>query len=72
MFSVIIRNPKFCKPFYNIEMQTTENRNLPKRTEYYQPFGETASLYRSEGISDRYGLAVFVRKIWKEKLKWVC
>ena len=79
MFSVIMRNPKFCKPFlerilgikishieypkaqetiditvdaksvrldiyvedgketvYNIEMQTTENRNIPKRTRYYQ------------------------------------
>ncbi len=79
MFSVIMRNPKFCKPFlerildikishieypkpqetidisadaksvrldiyvedgketvYNIEMQTTEKRNLPKRTRYYQ------------------------------------
>lgn len=79
MFSVIMRNPKFCKPFlerilgikishieypksqetidiladaksvrldiyvedgkqtvYNIEMQTTENRNLPKRAKYYQ------------------------------------
>ena len=79
MFSVIMRNPKFCKPFlerilnikisrieypksqetidlsadaksvrldiyvedgketvYNIEMQTAENRNLPKRTRYYQ------------------------------------
>ena len=79
MFSVIMRNPKFCKPFlervldikisrieyprsqetidisadaksvrldiyvedgkgtvYNIEMQTTNNRNLPKRTRYYQ------------------------------------
>ncbi|MCI9532483.1 MAG: Rpn family recombination-promoting nuclease/putative transposase [Lachnospiraceae bacterium] len=79
MFSVIMRNPKFCKPFleriltikisrieypksqetidisadaksvrldiyvedgketvYNIEMQTTENRDLPKRTRYYQ------------------------------------
>lgn len=79
MFSVIMRNPKFCKPFlerilnikifrieypkfqetidisadaksvrldiyvedgketvYNIEMQTTENRNFPKRTRYYQ------------------------------------
>ena len=79
MFSVVMRNPKFCKPFlervlgikisrieypksqktidlsadaksvrldiyvedgdntvYNIEMQTTENRNLPKRTRYYQ------------------------------------
>lgn len=79
MFSVIMRNPKFCKPFlervlgikisrieypksqntidlsadaksvrldiyveddnnsvYNIEMQTTENLNLPKRTRYYQ------------------------------------
>lgn len=79
MFSVIMRNPRFCKPFierilgfkisrieypksqeiidisadaksvrldiyvedgnetvYNIEMQTTENKNLPKRTRYYQ------------------------------------
>ena len=79
MFSIIMRNPKFCKPFlerilgikiarieypksqetidisadaksvrldiyvedgketvYNIEMQTTENKNLPKRTRYYQ------------------------------------
>ncbi len=79
MFSVIMRNPKFCKPFlerilgirishieypksqetidlsldaksvrldiyvedgkgtvYNVEMQTVENRNLPKRTRYYQ------------------------------------
>ncbi len=79
MFSVIMRNPKFCKPFlerilgikisrlqypksqetidlsadaksvrldiyvedgketiYNIEMQTAENGNLPKRTRYYQ------------------------------------
>ena len=79
MFSVIMRNPKFCKPFlervlgieinhieypksqetidlsadaksvrldiyvedekntvYNIEMQTVENRNIPRRTRYYQ------------------------------------
>ena len=79
MFSVIMRNPKFCKPFlervlgvkisrieyprpqetidiatdaksvrldifvedgeetvYNIEMQAATNRNLPKRTRYYQ------------------------------------
>ncbi|MCM1180464.1 MAG: Rpn family recombination-promoting nuclease/putative transposase [Clostridium sp.] len=79
MFSVIMRNPKFCKPFlerilnikisnieypksqetidisadaksvrldiyvedkrksvYNIEMQTARNRELPKRTRYYQ------------------------------------
>ncbi len=79
MFSVIMRNPKFCRPFlervlgitisrieyprpqetidisadaksvrldiyvedgeetvYNIEMQATANRNLPKRTRYYQ------------------------------------
>ena len=79
MFSVIMRNPKFCKPFlervlgvkisrieyprsqetidlsaeaksvrldiyvedgeetvYNIEMQATTNRNLPRRTRYYQ------------------------------------
>lgn len=79
MFSVVMRNPKYCKPFlervlgvkiarieypkaqetidisanaksvrldiyvedgnntvYNIEMQTTENENLPKRTRYYQ------------------------------------
>ena len=79
MFSVIMRDPKFCKPFlerilgikisrieypksqetidisadaksvrldiyvedeketvYNIEMQTTENRSIPKRTRYYQ------------------------------------
>ena len=79
MFSVIMRNPKFCKPFlerilgirishieypksqetidlsldaksvrldiyvedgkgtvYDVEMQTVENRNLPKRTRYYQ------------------------------------
>ena len=78
MFSVIMRHPKFCKPFlerilgikisrieypksqetidisadaksvrldiyvedeknsvYNIEMQTTRNRNLPKRSRYY-------------------------------------
>ena len=79
MFSVVMRNPKFCKPFlerilgvkisrieypksqetidvaadakgvrldiyvedgnetvYDVEMQTVENRNLPKRTRYYQ------------------------------------
>ena len=79
MFGLIMRNPKYCKPFlervlgiriarieypksqatidlaadaksvrldiyvededntvYNIEMQTTLNRNLPKRTRYYQ------------------------------------
>lgn len=79
MFSVIMRNPRYCKPFlecilgvkishieypksqetiditadaksvrldiyvedsentvYNAEMQTVENRNIPKRTRYYQ------------------------------------
>ena len=79
MFSAVMRNPRFCRPFlerildikisrieypksqetidlsadaksvrldiyvedgkdtvYNIEMQTTENRNLPRRTRYYQ------------------------------------
>ena len=79
MFGVIMRNPKYCKPFletvlnikierieypksqeiidlssdaksvrldvyvedgkgtvYNIEMQTTSNKNIPKRMRYYQ------------------------------------
>ena len=91
MFSVIMRNPRFCKPFlerilnikisrieypksqetidisadaksvrldiyvedgketvYNIEMQTTENRNLPKRTRYYQGDEAVQSVRKNE------------------------
>lgn len=91
MFSVVMRNPKFCKPFlervlgikithieypkaqntidlsadaksvrldiyvengnnsvYNIEMQTTENGNLPKRTRYYQGMIDLGILEKGE------------------------
>ncbi|MCM1127111.1 MAG: Rpn family recombination-promoting nuclease/putative transposase [Lachnospiraceae bacterium] len=95
MFSVIMRNPKFCKPFlerilnikishieypksqaiidisadaksvrldiyvedgketvYNIEMQTTENRNLPKRTRYYQGMIDLNILEKGDNYKD--------------------
>lgn len=91
MFSIIMRNPKFCKPFlervlgikisrieypksqdtidlsadaksvrldiyveddgnsvYNIEMQTTENGNLAKRTRYYQGMIDLGILEKGE------------------------
>ncbi|MCM1100700.1 MAG: Rpn family recombination-promoting nuclease/putative transposase [Clostridium sp.] len=95
MFSVVMRNPKFCKPFlervlgikisrieypraqdtidlaadaksvrldiyvedgdhsvYNIEMQTTENGNLPKRTRYYQGMIDLGILEKGENYRD--------------------
>ena len=95
MFSVIMRNPKFCKPFlerileikisrieyprsqemidisaeaksvrldiyvedgnetvYNIEMQTTKNRNLSKRTRYYQGMIDLNILEKGDNYKD--------------------
>lgn len=95
MFSVIMRNPKFCKPFlerilgieishieypksqetidisadaksvrldiyvndgketvYNIEMQTTENKNLPKRARYYQGMIDLNILEKGDNYKD--------------------
>ncbi len=104
MFSVIMRNPKFCKPFlervlgikishieypksqetidisadaksvrldiyvedgnntvYNIEMQTTENRNLPKRTRYYQDMIDLSILEKGENYKDlKRSFVIFV------------
>ena len=95
MFSVVMRNPKFCKPFlervlgikisrmeypksqdtidlsanaksvrldiyvqddsnsvYNIEMQTTEKANLPKRTRYYQGMIDLGILEKGENYKN--------------------
>ena len=95
MFSIIMRNPKFCKPFlelvlgikisrieypksqetidisadaksvrldiyvedgkgtvYNIEMQTTGNRNIPKRTRYYQGMIDLNILEKGHNYKD--------------------
>ncbi|MDE5818164.1 MAG: Rpn family recombination-promoting nuclease/putative transposase [Lachnospiraceae bacterium] len=95
MFSVVMRNPKFCKPFlervlgikisrmeyprpqdtidlsadaksvrldiyveddsnsvYNIEMQTTEKGNLPKRTRYYQGMIDLGILEKGENYKN--------------------
>lgn len=95
MFSIIMRNPKFCKPFlervlgikisrieypksqdtidlsadaksvrldiyvedddnsvYNIEMQTTENGNLAKRTRYYQGMIDLGILEKGENYKN--------------------
>lgn len=95
MFGVIMRNPKFCRPFlerilgikicrieypksqetidisadaksvrldiyvedgketvYNIEMQTAENRNLPKRTRYYQGMIDLNILEKGNNYKD--------------------
>ncbi len=95
MFSVIMRNPKFCKPFlerilgirishieypksqetidlsldaksvrldiyvedgkgtvYDVEMQTVENRNLPKRTRYYQGMIDLNILEKGDNYKD--------------------
>lgn len=104
MFSVIMRNPKFCKPFlerilnikisrieypksqetidisadaksvrldiyvedgkenvYNIEMQTTENRNLPKRTRYYQGMIDLNILEKGDNYKDlKQSFVIFV------------
>lgn len=104
MFSVIMRNPRFCKPFlerilnikishieypksqetidisadaksvrldiyvedgketvYNIEMQTTENRNLPKRTRYYQGMIDLNILEKGENYRDlKRSFVIFV------------
>ena len=104
MFSVIMRNPKFCKPFlerilgikisrieypksqetinisadaksvrldiyvedgnetvYNIEMQTVENRNLPKRTRYYQGMIDLNILEKGDNYKDlKRSFVIFV------------
>lgn len=104
MFSVIMRKPKFCKPFlerilgikisrikypksqetidisadaksvrldiyvedgketvYNIEMQTTENRNLPKRTRYYQGMIDLNILEKGNNYKDlKRSFVIFV------------
>ena len=104
MFSVIMRNPKFCRPFlerilgikisrieypksqetidisadaksvrldiyvedgketvYNIEMQTTENRNLPKRTRYYQGMIDLNILEKGDNYKDlKRSFVIFV------------
>ena len=104
MFSVIMRNPRFCKPFlerilnikisrieypksqetidisadaksvrldiyvedgketvYNIEMQTTENRNLPKQTRYYQGMIDLNILEKGENYRDlKRSFVIFV------------
>lgn len=104
MFSVIMRNPKFCKPFlervlgikisyieypksqetidisadaksvrldiyvedgketvYNIEMQTVENRNIPKRSRYYQGMIDLNILEKGENYKDlKRSFVIFV------------
>ena len=104
MFSVIMRNPKFCKPFlerilaikifrieypksqetiditadaksvrldiyvedgketvYNIEMQTTENRHLAKRTRYYQGMIDLNILEKGDNYKDlKRSFVIFV------------
>ena len=104
MFSIIMRNPKFCKPFlervlgvkisrieyprsqetidlsaeaksvrldiyvedgeetvYNIEMQAATNRNLPKRTRYYQGMIDLNILERGKDYKDlKKSFVIFV------------
>ena len=104
MFSIIMRNPKFCKPFlerilaikifrieypksqetiditadakslrldiyvedgketvYNIEMQTTENRHLAKRTRYYQGMIDLNILEKGDNYKDlKRSFVIFV------------
>lgn len=104
MFSVIMRDPKFCKPFlerilgikisyieypksqetidisadaksvrldiyvedgkdtvYNIEMQTTENRNIPMRTRYYQGMIDLNILEKGDNYKDlKRSFVIFV------------
>lgn len=104
MFSIIMRNPKFCKPFlerilgikisrieypksqetidistdaksvrldiyvedgketvYNIEMQTTENRNIPKRARYDQGMIDLNILEKGDNYKDlKRSFVIFV------------
>ena len=104
MFSVIMRDPKFCKPFlervlgvkisrieyprsqetidlsaeaksvrldiyvedgeetvYNIEMQATTNRNLPRRTRYYQGMIDLNILEKGKDYKDlKKSFVIFV------------
>ncbi|MCM1237517.1 MAG: Rpn family recombination-promoting nuclease/putative transposase, partial [Ruminococcus flavefaciens] len=104
MFSVVMRNPKFCKPFlervlgirisrieyprsqetidisadaksvrldiyvedgnqtvYNVEMQTTANRNLPRRTRYYQGMIDLNILEKGDNYKDlKRSFVIFV------------
>lgn len=104
MFSVIMRNPKFCKPFlerilgikisrieypksqetidisaeaksvrldiyiedgkdtvYNIEMQSTKNKNLPKRMRYYQGMIDLNILEKGENYKNlKRSFVIFV------------
>ena len=104
MFGVIMRDPKFCKPFlervlgmkiarlkyprsqevidlsadaksvrldiyaedgndtvYNIEMQTVQNRNLPKRARYYQGMIDLNTLGKGENYKDlKQSFVIFV------------
>lgn len=46
---------------YNIEMQTTENRNLPKRTRYYQGMIDLNILEKGENYRDlKRSFVIFV------------
>ena len=46
---------------YNIEMQTTENRNLPKRTRYYQGMIDLNILEKGENYKDlKRSFVIFV------------
>ena len=104
MFGVIMRDPKYCKPFlerilgvrishieylnsqqvidlsvdaksvrmdifvedgkntlYNIEMQTGENKNLPKRTRYYQGMMDLNILEKGANYRDlKQSFVIFV------------
>jgi predicted transposase/invertase (TIGR01784 family) len=104
MFSVIMRNPKYCKPFlerildikiarieypksqetidisadaksvrldiyvedgkdtvYNIEMQTSDKANLPKRTRYYQGMIDLNILEKGNNYKDlKRSFVIFV------------
>ncbi len=46
---------------YNIEMQTTENKNLPKRTRYYQGMIDLNILEKGENYKDlKRSFVIFV------------
>ena len=110
MFGVIMRNPKYCKPFletvlnvkierieypksqeiidlsadaksvrldvyvedgkwtvYNIEMQTTSNKNIPKRMRYYQGMIDLNILEKGDDLSPSidYRVREAVPIIWQ-------
>ena len=48
------------RTIYNCEMQTSPNRNLPKRTRYYQGQIDINHLFKGEDYENLCGLCMYL------------